>query len=384
MQFKTFLAGCLILPVLCTPVLASGESEVRASVSDRVDTATTEHPTISSDFWLCLDETPPNEPVGLIKVFSPLDSQRFDSKVFPQTGGATATPPKEEFVQVFSPQEQAPFFLLRDGWLWYRTAAEPIGEITESKAFPDLTKKQVPETISVEKDGICHTLRLASVRYREIDPLVVGSLDHGYTVSKPTPPPHKDISYTDDAGQAQTTTAALSSCDQVDGYSWRPVEIPIRYYHGPYRIYQLDDTFVPYLDEAPYWTALDQLVFKHLHLSTDSWRLTGSEWTTDWSYDRLTGLQVRHGILYGQMYAAYWVSTYQSDAGKTRYAADAVYSSEDTLSASLLAHYRRLPFKASTLMLAGSLLFLLLFVLAILYILKRRKKDAQHNPGDQG
>ena len=384
MKFKYITASCLLLTsLLCVSVQAATttEEDVHAVVSGRVDTATTDDPTLSTEFSICLDEDPIAEPVGVIKLLKPLDSDRFDSKVFPQTGSISY---RSEIKKTFPKNQPAPFLLFEDGQLWYRTKLEAVGEISRSQTFQDLSQKEVPATLTVQRDGLEYTLHLVSVTYNEIDPLAVGTLDHGYTVTKPTPPSHKDIHYTNAQGQEQTTTAALESCEQVEEYAWHPVEIPVRYYLGPYRIYQLEDTFVPYLDEATYWTALDLLVFEHLDLDPASWKITGSEWTTDWTYDPLTGVPVRYGVLYGAKYAARWVSTYRTDAEGTRFTADAIYSTDPATAELLLVHYRRFPLKTST-VIVSAVLFLLLFVVVVLYILKRRKKNhAEHHPGDQG
>ena len=118
------------------------------------------------------------------------------------------------------------------------------------------------------------------------------------------------------------------------------MEFPLRYYGDEsFTIFQLDDTFLPYDTNAPYWRGTDALVMRHLELPADNYRLTGSAWRSGWELDARGCRCAR--VLEGEMYGARWVSLHGPNRHPL-YPATAVYSNAieagtDTVTAQYLA-----------------------------------------------
>ena len=186
---------------------------------------------------------------------------------------------------------------------------------------------------------------------------------------------------------AQTIRGRLTATEQTEPWAWRQVELPIRYYGDEsYEIFQMDDTYIPYDTDAPYWHGTDELVLDHLALDRDSYRLIGSEWTSGWVLDE-DGRAVRHGVLYAEVWCAKWVSTYEAQTDIPLYRATAVYSlTGDEL---IVAQYAPLPLAVVVAVASVGVLLLAGLVIVILILLAHRKKkgeedNAGYNPLDQG
>ncbi len=391
------LIFCFVQPAKADDIPIDPASETGATISKDVDTANNEHPDMSTEFFMYIPPDP-NTPVGVIEIDKPGSDGKYSggiSKPFPQTGGAssgTLEPSAANTVTILLDNTNAaPKFLWKNGrlYLLQNISESPMGEpLEETKTYTDLSSKSVPQTIEVTQGGSTIVLALRDVQYEEITPEIDGKVDHGYTLSMPDAPEEKEITYTDpDTGMELTISAPLISTEQVEGYDWHPVEFPMRYYGEPgYEIFQLDDTFIPYQDEEPYWREMDALVFRHLKLSPKKWRLTGSEWLGDWQGEAITGRPVRYGVLYGEMYAAHWVSHYStSDAVLTTYNATATYTDSKD-SSTLQATYTEFISLPVLIGAAVGLLLLLIFIIVLLFLLKRKREDknGQRNTGDQG
>ena len=357
-----------------------------ATISEDLDTADNTKPHMSTDFSLYIPPDP-NDPVGVIEIDKPESDGKYSGSIhkpFPQTGITSTSTSGDKVISKKSVtvpvKDSASKFFWKDGLLYFlkdvsesEAASEPLQEI---KTYTGLPEKSVPETLEITQDDSYFVLSLQDVQYEEIIPEMESTLDHGYTLSEPKAPEQKDITYTDpDTGMELTISAPLVSTEQVEGYGWHPVEFPMRYYGTPeYEIFQLDDTFIPYQDEEPYWQDLDALVLRHLKLSPTQWRITGSEWLTDWKGEAVTGRPVRYGVLYGEMYASRWISHYSTcEESLIRYNATATYvGSQD---GGLLATYIAiisLPVLIGT---AVGIFLLLIFIILILFLLKRKRGE---------
>ena len=144
----------------------------------------------------------------------------------------------------------------------------------------------------------------------------------------------------------------------------------------------MDDAYIAYDTAAPQWQDLDALVLEHLDLPADNYRLTGSEWTSGWVLDE-DGRAVRYGVLYGEMYAARWESTYQAQTEIPLFAATAIYAMTEA-GALIVADYAPLPMIVVLAAASVGVLLVALGVIVFLLLLRRKRKedeeDAQHNP----
>ena len=234
-------------------------------------------------------------------------------------------------------------------------------------------------------------MQLASVNYTAAPGKLTaeGTLDHGYLTDVPSAPETKDITFTDpETGLTQTVQGQLVSTEQTEPFDWRPVEFPIRYYGDEsYEIFQLDDTYIAYDTAAPQWQGLDALVLEHVELPAENYRLTGSEWTSGWVLDE-NGRAVRHGVLYGEMYAARWVSTYTAETEIPLYSATAIYTAAIESGALIVADYAPISMVTVLVVASVGVLLLALAVIVFLLLLKRKRKgeedNGEHNPVYQG
>ena len=331
---------------------------------------------------------------GYIEVYQPGSDAKYGSSVtkeFPQTGGGAVSDSTEDLpagalLRTWSGSTaHAPFFLWEDGRFYVRQRQETrqTPAITETRLFDDLQEPDVPASVTVERDGITYTLALESADYQGVTGhlQVEGTVDHGYQIQEPGAPSEKEITYADpDTGMILTITGTLADTEQTEPYDWREVEFPLRYYGDEsFTIFQLDDTFLPYDTNAPYWQETDALVMRHLELPTDSYRLTGSAWLSGWELDT-RGLPVRYGTLAGEMYGARWVSRYTAQTDIPLYAATAVYSNEaEAGTDTITAQYLALPL---ALVVGGALfgvLLILALVIVVLFLLKRKRKEVPEN-----
>lgn len=368
--------------------LPTEPGDQEATVSKRTDQATNTQPDMATRFYVYIPPAP-EYPVGVIEVFRPGSDVQ---KEFPQTGGGTnADEPKPDDTPDTlqrtwqDGRRVAPLWFRQDGSLylrqWQQSRETPA--ITKTKTYTELPEQTVPSSLSVEQDGIPCSLTLQQVTYQGYTGHLQaeGTLDHGYLTSQPEAPKQKEIVYTDPAtGAAQTISARLLATEQTEPYAWRPVEFPLRYlrYYASeeFTVYQLDDTYLPYDDNAPYWQDTDEVVLRHLELPQSRYRLTGSAWLSGWVPDA-RGLPVRYGVLEGEMFGARWVSTYAAQVDIPLYTATAVYSNVAEAGANTVtAQYMALPL---ALVVTGALVgvLLILAILFLILLLWKRKKRAK-------
>ena len=342
--------------------------------------------------WVPALLTIQNRLIGVIEVDRPSNDASFGvggvSKEYPQTGDNMLT-------KTWSTDDAdaAPLLVLEDGQLYLRKTKKEVDQsaetTTEKRRYDNLTEQTVPESITVSRDGNKFEMHLVSVDYSPAPGTLTaeGTLDHGYLLSAPTAPEEKDITYTDpDTGLTQTLRGQLVDTEQTEPFAWRQVEFPIRYYGDEsYEIFQLDDAYIAYDTAAPRWQDLDALVLDHLALPADNYRLTGSEWTSGWVLDE-DGRAVRYGVLYGEMYAARWESTYQAQTEIPLFAATAIYAMTEA-GALIVADYAPLPMIVVLAAASVGVLLVALGVIVFLLLLRRKGKEennAKYSPGDQG
>lgn len=311
--------------------------------------------------------------IGVIEVDKPGGDAIFGlngiDKEYPQTGDGNGVLKKSWDA---GDEAAAPLLVLEDGQLYLRKSTREVklNAETEKKTYNNLTERAVPESITVTRDGIELEMQLASVDYTAAPGKLTatGTLDHGYLIEVPTAPGEKDITFTDpETGLTQTVQGQLVSTEQTEPFAWRPVEFPIRYYgEESYEIFQLDGSYIAYDTEAPQWQNLDALVLKHVALPVGSYRLTGSEWTSGWVLDE-NGRSVRHGVLYGEMYAARWTSTYTAETEIPLYRATAVYTAASGVGQLIVAEYA--PISMAVVLVTASVGVLLLVLAVIVFLL---------------
>lgn len=334
--------------------------------------------------------------IGVIEVERPSSSSSFGTggidKEYPQTGDGDGTVVKTWAADA---DDAAPLLVQEDGQLYLRKSTKEVElseeTVTEEKAYDDLTEQAVPESITVTRDGVELEMQLASVDYAPTPGTLTaeGTLDHGYLIDAPSAPEAKDITFTDpDTGLTQTVRGQLVSTEQTEPFAWRAVEFPIRYYGDEsYEIFQLDDTYIAYDTAAPQWQGLDALVLEHVELPAENYRLTGSEWTSGWVLDE-DGRAVRHGVLYGEMYAARWVSTYTAETEIPLYSATAIYTAAIESGVLIVADYAPISMVTVLVVASVGVLLLALAVIVFLLLLKRKRKgeedNGEHNPVYQG
>lgn len=375
--------------------LPTEPGDQEATVSKRTDQATNTQPDMATRFYMYIPPDP-EYPVGVIEVFRPGSDAKYGGSVtkeFPQTGGGTDAdkPEQDDTPDALQRTWQdgrrtAPIWFWQDGSLYLRQwqLSRETPAITQTKTYTELTEQTVPGSLSVEQDGIPYSLTLQQVTYQGYTGHLQaeGTLDHGYLTAKPEAPEQKEIVYTDPAtGAAQTISAQLLATEQTEPYAWRPVEFPLRYLQyyttTEFTVYQLDDTYLPYDDNAPYWQDTDNVVLRHLELPQSRYRLTGSAWLSGWEPDA-RGLPVRYGVLEGEMFGARWVSTYAAQVDIPLYTATAVYSNEaEAGTSTVMAQYMALPV---ALVVTGALvgvLLILALIIVILFLLKHKKEKKQ-------
>lgn len=329
--------------------------------------------------------------VGVIEVDRPGSDAVYGPgevwKEYPQTGDELM-----ERTWAADDADAAPLLVLQDGQLYLRKSQQEVKTEarTEKKVYENLTEREVPASLQIEENGQLLELPLEIAAFDDTPGKLTaqGTIDHGYLTAEPAAPAEKDITYTDpDTGLAQTIRGRLTATEQTEPWAWRQVELPIRYYGDEsYEIFQLDDTYIPYDTDAPYWHGTDELVLDHLALDRDSYRLIGSEWTSGWVLDE-DGRAVRHGVLYAEVWCAKWVSTYEAQTDIPLYRATAVYSlTGDEL---IVAQYAPLPLAVVVAMASVGVLLLAGLVIVILLLFAHRKKkgeedNAGYNPLDQG
>ena len=337
--------------------------------------------------WSYVDELA----VGVIEVDRPGSNSRFgDGKVvkeYPQTGDGDGTVSKSWST---TDEDAAPLLIIENGRLYLRKSKEvKVNAQTEieEKVYNNLTEESVPESIIVIRDGTEQEMQLASVDYTSAHGTFIAeeALDHGYLISAPDAPEEKEITYTDpETGLVQTVRGQLVSTEQTEPYTWRKVEFPIRYFgEESYEIFQLDDTYVAYDPSAPQWQGLDALVLEVIGLPVEQYRLTGSEWTSDWTLNE-SGRSVRHGVIYGEMLAARWVSTYRAKTELPLYNAKATYVVPGESESLIIAEYAPISMAMALTLASVGVALLVLAIIVFLLLLKRKRKgaekdSAQHN-----
>ena len=329
--------------------------------------------------------------VGVIEVDRPGSDAVYGPgevwKEYPQTGDELM-----ERAWAADDADAAPLLVLQDGRLYLRKSQQEVKTEarTEKKVYENLTEREVPASLQIEENGQLLELPLEIAAFDDTPGKLTaqGTIDHGYLTAEPAAPAEKDITYTDpDTGLAQTIRGRLTATEQTEPWAWRQVELPIRYYGDEsYEIFQLDDTYIPYDTDAPYWHGTDELMLDHLALDRDSYRLIGSEWTSGWVLDE-DGRAVRHGVLYAEVWCAKWVSAYEAQTDIPLYRATAVYSlTGDEL---IVAQYAPLPLAVVVAVASMGVLLLAGLVIVILLLFAHRKKkgeedNAGYNPLDQG
>lgn len=252
--------------------------------------------------------------------------------------------------------------------------------------------EEIPDTITVEEDGKEVTLYLVSSEAGELTEQVVavtGEIDFGYTAAQPAAPATKQVSYTDTlTGERKTATAYLTSIEMVEDYHWRDdVVVDATFYGGSdvdgFRL-GIGNTIVPYRSSKPALDGYEDDYLEYLNLSESQYRLTGAEWTGEWTKDE-RGNEIRTAEFTGERYVGRWVAHYSTNVNtSTQDDVTAVYSNneEDSYTIKAVAIYEKVfsPIIVAIIATAVTSIFITALVIAIiLYIIakRRKQKDAQ-------
>ena len=252
--------------------------------------------------------------------------------------------------------------------------------------------EEIPDTITVEEDGKEVTLYLVSSEAGELTEQVVavtGEIDFGYTAAQPAAPATKQVSYTDTlTGERKTATAYLTSIEMVEDYHWRDdVVVDATFYGGSdvdgFRL-GIGNTIVPYRSSKPALDGYEDDYLEYLNLSESQYRLTGAEWTGEWTKDE-RGNEIRTAEFTGERYVGRWVAHYSTNVNtSTQDDVTAIYSNneEDSYTIKAVAIYEKVfsPIIVAIIATAVTSIFITALVIAIiLYIIakRRKQKDAQ-------
>ena len=255
--------------------------------------------------------------------------------------------------------------------------------------------EDIPDTITVEEDGKEVTLYLVSSEAGELTNQIVavtGEIDFGYTAAKPAAPAAKpaapatkQVSYTDTlTGKRKTAIAYLTGIEMVEDYHWRDdVVVDATFYGGSdvdgFRL-GAGNTIVPYRSSKPVLDGYEDDYLDYLTLSKTQYRLTGAEWTGDWTKDE-RGNEIRTAEFTGERYVGRWVAHYSTNVNTS--AQDdvtAVYSNneEDSYTIKAVAIYEKVfsPIIVAIIATAVTSIFITALVIAIaLYIIAKRRKQ---------
>ena len=123
---------------------------------------------------------------------------------------------------------------------------------------------------------------------------------------------------------------------------------------------------------------------EYLNLSESQYRLTGAEWTGEWTKDE-RGNEIRTAEFTGERYVGRWVAHYSTNVNtSTQDDVTAIYSNneEDSYTIKAVAIYEKVfsPIIVAIIATAVTSIFITALVIAIiLYIIakRRKQKDAQ-------
>ena len=108
---------------------------------------------------------------------------------------AAAPPDKYGWIKIFPPEGQS----------WYGSSPKPFPQ-TGSTAFS------------------------ANSNLLAVSGKAEGTLDFGYTLTRPEAPTTKELTYIDAQGEVATVTGHLVGMEQTEGYGWREIDLRARWY----------------------------------------------------------------------------------------------------------------------------------------------------------
>jgi hypothetical protein len=247
------------------------------------------------------------------------------------------------------------------------------------------------ETVEIEKDGQQLTVELTDLEYTPTtitnrSEIVSAYTDFSYKTVTPEPAATKTITYHDEAsGQDVVATLPFKELKEVDGWAWRSdVTIPIEFSLYDAAYYALGDKLIPYNDEKPALAGYETDLLNELGLDTDLYRITDVQWDGDPYY--VGEVRYRKAIATGERYTANYIAVYESRVelpDVSGYNAVATYrnvvdvnSGEREYTVEATAVYEK--DNIVTYAVIGAVLgvvFLALLVVAILYIISRRRAN---------
>lgn len=202
---------------------------------------------------------------------------------------------------------------------------------TEQVDYDSLPGKSVPETYTIERDGVTYELHLVDVTYTEVGgPFTVDyEDDYGYALYEPKAPQTKTITVTDEeTGEEREVEVQLVSIEQVEDFAWRPITIQ-GYFYGDAGIagFSFGGTIIPYDPASPVWQGYEDTILDYLDLDSDYYRIVGAKWKDGDFIIDADGNSVRRATIYAEQYAARWVANYSTEAeGSVEYSATATYA----------------------------------------------------------
>lgn len=185
-------------------------------------------------------------------------------------------------------------------------------------------------------------------------------------------------------GERKTATAYLTSIEMVEDYHWRDdVVVDATFYGGSdvdgFHL-GVGNTIVPYRSSKPALDGYEDDYLEYLNLSESQYRLTGAEWTGEWTKDE-RGNEIRTAEFTGERYVGRWVAYYSTNVNtSTQDDVTAVYSNneEDSYTIKAVAIYEKVfsPIIVAIIATAVTSIFITALVIAIiLYIIAKRRKE---------
>lgn len=258
--------------------------------------------------------------------------------------------------------------------------------------YNDLYAKNVkpPETLSITKDGQNLDVQLTSVQYEPTtitgrQETLSAYTDFDYKTVQPEPSGSKTVEYYDNASKQNiTATLKLKELREVDPWAWRDdVTIPITFSIYDAEYYVLGDKYIPYNNQRPALQGYEKDLLNELKLDTEKYKITSVEW--DGEPYTVGEARYRKAIAKGERYAANYVALYEDLVNLPNvsgYNAVAQYESkvavlngETEYTVEATAIYT--PNHTTSIIVAsvfGGILFIVLLVIAILYIISKKDK----------
>lgn len=265
--------------------------------------------------------------------------------------------------------------------------------VTHNVDYHDLYSQELtPEdTLSFTQNGQNIEVKLKDVTYsdtviRNRTADLTAYTDFDYQTVTPRPAATKTITYYDEASkQNLTRTLEFKELKLTDGWAWRAdLTIPITFAFYDSEYYVLGNKYIPYNDEKPALSGYETDLLNELKLDTEKYRITSVEW--DGEKYQAGDITYRKAIAHGDRYTANYVAYYESTVNlpdAAGYNAVAKYEGQATALSgekeyTVLATAVYTPDNTAVFVIAGvvgGLCIIVLLVIAILYVLSKKRKE---------